>query len=176
MEDNNSQTVTGTAKGVFSKGRLPKKRIVRFVGLGLLGVLIIAVVSGFIAITFKMPNQKVVLFSQVCDEDTVSNYNTAARESYGDTPESGMVALDSLSLDISKRPGYDGDPTCVFIRYRVAVMRKDYATAQSAFDTYVKLVDSSLFANGQLEGLSSVKQMETALGFIKPIQETEFDD
>ncbi len=176
MEGENSQT-TQAVKGVFGSAKKPKKRVIVFAVAGVLVlVTIVALATGFLAITFKTPGQRVVLASQVCASDTVGKYNDAMNKYYNDTPVADVAGLDALVSDISKRTSYTNDSNCVFMKYRVAILKKDHVTAKTMLHRYEQLTSEGQSASATLDGLLSIKEMENALRLISPSPESDVNE
>ena len=175
MESNSSDPATADAqvatpaKSMF--GGVPKQRV-RLVSWVVGGVLvagvIIAVLTGLIAVVFKSPHQKVVLAGTVCNTIMVDRYNSTMTGYYGDDRAGGLTALNTLSDEIEKRAGAAQDASCLFIRYRVALLNNQYATAKDNLDKLSDQVSAGNSADTRLDGLTSLASMRRSLTAIDP--------
>ena len=167
-----SEGVVREEKAIASKPKKhwsdKKKKFVLWGGSGLVAVLLVlALVFGFMAVVFKLPGQKVVINSNVCGDETVSAYN-AAMTLYidGDTTQQGSDDLKKLSSDVGNMQNYASDATCLYIRYRVAVLNLDYTVAQESLDAYSGLLEQGRFADGRLTGLSGLEDMKSNVEYM----------
>ena len=172
--DNTSKTAadlqtTSPVKSVF--GGMPKQRmrltlwiVVTVLVLGI----IIALITGLVAAVLKSPSQKVVLAGTACDTILVDRYNTAMTGYYGDDRTSGLKTLSTLSDEIGKRAGAEHDATCLFIRYRAALLNNQYAAAKDNFDKLSTQVNAGNSVDTRLDGVSSLASMQRDLTTIDP--------
>lgn len=161
------------------KRRMSRKTLVTAaaaVGALLVVGLVVAALTGRFVVTFKSPEQKIVIIPGVCGEQIIAKYNNALLGYYGDTPDEAVAKLTSLVAEFSRNQNYKNDSNCLFIGYRVALLKQDYPVASDMFGQLKKQIEKGQFVDGNLDGLSSIAGMESALSLVKPSTGENFED
>lgn len=151
-----------------------------FIAGGSLGVLLLATVimavTGRLAIAFKTPEQKLVVVTTQCGTDVVERYNEGIRlYTSAGTEFAGLDALGTVARDIDGQ-NYQDDPTCAFIRYSVAVIKKDHDTAQKNYELYRRLVEDGGIADPRTSRLANLDDMKSEVEYLVPVDGKEYDD
>lgn len=157
-----------------------RKKIIRIIVLAAIAVavgIIIAIAVGFLAISFKHPQERIVVSPNVCTSTVVQQFNDAVASRYSDVSQADNITpMRKVVDDFSKNKRSDKDPTCLFMKYRYAIVTSDYTTAKTALDQLERLAAEGLFVDGRVKGLVSFADMAQAVRLIAPKEEAEFDD
>lgn len=154
-----------------------KKKFVIWGGAGLVVVLLVlALVFGFMSVVFKLPEQKVAVISNVCGESTVNAYNDAVDGYLTENRSKSTETISNIVNNFSKNASYESDSNCLFIKYQMAYSQADYTTAKDMLDKLTTQVKKGRSVDGRMKGLSSISNMETALGSIRPTTGIDNDD
>lgn len=119
----------------------------------LLVLLVVAglVLSGYLSILWKQPQQKVVLVTRVCDDAIVAQYNkVSAVKQTGDTYNIDEAGLKKLVADIKSKGHYSDDATCQSILLAAAIQNKDNAAAKEANTAIVALYGKQIYSDAKL--------------------------
>lgn len=139
--------------------------------------LVIAALTGFLNISFKYPNERIVVSPNVCPSTVVQQFNDALASRYSDASQvSNTTAVRQVVDDFSKNKSSEQDPTCLFMKYRYAIMTNDHATAKTAVERLEQLATQGLYVNGRVKGLVGFSDMNQAVQLITPEAEKQFDD
>lgn len=177
MDKTNSEnTVQVTGTGIESvmaseKKKKPPLRLFALVAAGVLFIgCIVALITGYMTVIVKMPAQRVLVLSPVCDDSVVDEFNSILDSYYfGEGSRSEAVeAANALVTDFSKKANYKADATCIFIAYKVAYLKGDSTTAQQAVDTLKELVATGRFVDTRVSGLVNIESMSESVGIITP--------
>jgi hypothetical protein len=179
MENEVPEKRKRTLKDLMARMVSSKKRktltIVLGVGALLAIGIVIALFTGWLAVIAKTPGQKVVVVASVCNEAKVNKFNTIMDGYYGDgDTQTAGADLSSLITDITKNSSYKQDPTCVFMKYRQAVLSSDYQTAKDMVDQLGRLAKTGKYTDAQVKGLTSIDTMGQALNQIAPNKKETF--
>jgi hypothetical protein len=143
----------------------------------LIGILIVAVVliittlSGFVAIVFKQPSQKIVLVNKVCSEEIIATYNQASllEQRTGSADYSvDKQTLDKLAADIKSKKNYLEDPTCQAILLSIAVINEDFEAAKSSLALLKELQDKNLYIADTLRFSGALEDYEGIVEGLDP--------
>ncbi|HWT40833.1 MAG TPA: hypothetical protein VN081_06245 [Dongiaceae bacterium] len=107
----------------------------------------------------------------VCDDATVTTYNTAATYTLragSQVPTLDTDGLKKLTSDIKTRSGYQDDPTCQTILFWQAIGANDYATARDTFAILQTLHNKHLYPDNNLMNAQSFAGYSSALEAINP--------
>ena len=166
-----SDVITGSV----TKKIINKKFIL--VGLVILCVVVIVVsilllASGRVAVVSKKPAERVLLVGgEVCADDTITTYNKVSRyqQRNGSTEDTlDAEGLKSLVTGIQQKTGYQEDPTCQTIMLIKAIHDNDYQAAQKAYEAVKRLHAKQLYADSNLNGVSSLSTYESLVESIAP--------
>lgn len=127
------------------------------------------ILFGYVSVSFKKPQQRVVLAGRVCDDTVVARFNKVievqqGKDSYG-TDESGLNALAS---EIKNKTGYQNDATCQTILLVAAVQKQDYNAAKTAYDSAKSLHNKHVYADSDLNGVNQLSSYETFVQELSP--------
>lgn len=182
MENELSTKTKRSFKGMMGSVFESKKKTAVFVGGVIVTVaivgLVIAAVTGRLAVVFKNPNQAVVVTGGVCGDGSISEYNEIAANTYIDQVEEMQTKFDSLVTSITKNETYKNDLNCVYMVYQHAYQGRDYATASEMLELTKTLVNEGQMIDMRLQNLAGVASMESTLDSISPIisEEEDFDE
>ncbi len=126
-------------------------------------ILVCLYVFGYVFAGFKNPKQVVVLQTQICSNEDISNYNKAMSDFRFDDPDS-MSGLRDLANNIKAKEKYNEDPTCVYIVYMNASMTQDRETAKIAGERLVEMNEQGQFVNNRI---FNVVGIDTISGFLE---------
>lgn len=144
---------------VSSLFRTPQRKVGGVLALVVV-LLATAMLLGYMAVLFKLPSQKAIVVGNVCSEKVVSSFNSTIESYYGDgSTREAILALEDIVKDISKKAGYENDATCVFIKYRVAIVQQDYKVASETAKKLQDMTAKGQFVDMNVEGVTTVKSM-----------------
>lgn len=155
-------------ESVSSLFRTPLRKVVAVLALVVV-LIVIAVLVGYMAVLFKLPSQKAIVVGNVCNAQVVNSFNSTMESYYGDgSTREAILALEGMVKDISKKAGYENDATCVFIKYRVAIVQQDYKVASETAKKLQDLAGNGQFVDMNAEGINTVKSMLQAAERLAP--------
>lgn len=114
-------------------------------GLGL-------VLLGYLAITWKQPQQQVVLVTRVCDDSFVERFNKIEEDGFK-----------TLAADVKSKDGYSSDPTCQTILLVAALQERNYKDAKQAYDAVIELHSQHVYVDSNLNTGASLDDFEAAV-------------
>lgn len=169
-QDSHSSTVATKSRRVLS-GRT--KKILKITGLAVLVMIIGAVVymifTDRIVVTIKQPSDRVVTVVTVCDDSLVDSYNEQiALSAEADTTvrDAAMASLDGISSAIAAKDNYQEDPSCVYMRFKVALQKFDHTTAQEMATTLESLSNEDRFPSMRIDGLMDIEAVKSNVAWI----------
>ncbi len=169
--ENKDDVDTGGVAPESSKMNSPhnvKKVIIRAVsGLVILTLIfvVVAAATGRMAATFKQPNERMIVRSDVCGDAVVAKYNAAIDGA--DVTGSVPAAVTDLVNEFSKSPDYQSDPTCLYIEFSARIQEKDYDKAKGLYDKIVKLTDQGVYVSTKIYNMAGLTSMGNNLNSIK---------
>lgn len=169
--------IRGMWASLVSPGKKRRLAVVLGVVVVIVAVVTVAALTGRLAVVLKSPNQRVSVVQAVCDTTVVDKFNTLMDAYYGGvSSEETMKALNSLESNFSKDAAYAQDSTCLFIQYRAAIVRNNYADAKQAVDQLQQRIDAGVFVDGRIDGLASMSSIRQTLDQLAPEQIEEMND
>lgn len=134
----------------------------------LLGVVLVAAVGyvvymialGRAVIVVKEPSERVLVVANVCDTTLIDTFNTLMMSRVNeesDTRAQAVAKLAELSDTIAKKADYAHDASCVFMRYDIARVQLQYATAKEMADTLLTLEQEGRFPSTHIDSLTSTE-------------------
>jgi hypothetical protein len=151
------QTVSKNKKQQF------KKSMVIGVAAGVLLVGSVAIICGLLVsgkmyAGFKESDQKVLISTTVCDNDTFNKYNSAINQ--GSDSEAVIKALNEVAEQIKRKSNYQIDPNCQFILWQQAFYNTDYDKMNGYVTQIEKLNGEGKFISGNLIGIKDIATMK----------------
>jgi|GEM_PF-4409693 len=131
--------------------------LVLIVSLGVAGAL-----TNRLAVVVKSPNTRVTTIVNVCNESVINSYNSAMDSYYQGYPEA-VDTLSTIVTDFSKQAGYEGDPNCAYIKFRLALLKSDSSSAQTQIDTISTLSSQNKYLDARLYGVTSIDAMRATV-------------
>lgn len=165
MQDNTDtlRQPDNTRAKVHGKSRWSALRIIIIVGTCVVVVgVAMTTILGYLAISFKQPNERVVVQPHVCDDGIITRYNSAA------TSDGTPDAASDLISEFSKKANYQSDPTCLYIQFDVLIQKANYVSAKDAYDRLAALADRGEFVSTKLYNMAGLDSMQRRLMSIAP--------
>lgn len=136
---------------------------------GVLGVIALLLVAGtalgFVRVAFLQPTDSLQSRAVVCGEGLIKSYNRLVTT----FPSSDKEASDKtsqtqdLSGRIQKLAGFEKDPTCAFMVFRIAIANKDVEVARTQLTNVEALAKQNTFPSNQILDLVSIDSMKGLL-------------
>lgn len=114
---------------------------------------------------------------QVCSNEVVSRYNTAAE--YKDTTtENGVITFDESAVrqiigEVKELSYFENDATCQAIIFLAAINLKDFEAAKSAAESVKELHGKGMYANSNIRENPSLHLYDSWLASINPLSDTQ---
>lgn len=143
----------------------------------LLFILIIGyfVASNRLSISFKSPNDEVVVSSNVCGNEFVSRYNQVMSKQFDiDEKTDYKERVDELLKGVRAQKGYNDDPTCQYVEYKSNLLyNRDYDSARKNVELIKDSATRGVYVDTRIYNLSSVDSMLDSVDYYKFEQESE---
>ena len=154
-------------------------RIIALLSLFILAIVaalcIAGVVTGRLVVVVKNPGARVLTISSICGDNVITNYNNAM-DRYDQGYTDALNKIESIVGDFSKQSGFDGDPNCVYIKFKSALFNSDYISAQAQIDAISKLSSQGKYADPRLSAVIGIDSMRSALNAVRPSTQEELND
>lgn len=167
MEESKTAQSTSTDKSIHSNRKsrgvwfyaalVSVVCLVIVVVLGLAGTL-----TGRLAIVVKNPNTRITMVVNVCGESVINSYNSAM-DSYYQGYSDAIDKISTTVSDFSKLSGYEGDPSCAYIKFRLALLKSDSSSAQTQIDIISTLSSQNKYIDARLYGVTSIDAMRATV-------------
>lgn len=126
----------------------------------LVGLVVWALLSGRISVVVKGTNQKVVLYTNVCNEKIINEYNAVFKT---ETIDEYTKAFEAVDKDVNTLTDYNKDPSCIYILFDYSMYIKDTKKAKQYEDELKEFNKNGLYLNGGMDGIESVRSMDKRL-------------
>lgn len=148
-------------------GKLSKSKSTKLIIAVIVFILLFIVVTGALvvssrlAISFKSPDDVVILSKNVCDNEFVSNYNKIMSKQFDiDEKADYKEKIDDLLNKARSKKGYENDPTCQYVEYRSNLLyNRDYASAKKNVESIKNHAVNGIYVDTRIHNLSSVDSM-----------------
>lgn len=115
------------------------------------------VLMGYLAVTWKQPQQQVVLVTRVCGDDIVKRFNTIDDDGFK-----------KLVTDIKSNSNYQSDATCQTILLAAAIHDQNYSAAKDALAAVKALQVQHIYVDSNLNTGSSLSDFEASVQELSP--------
>jgi hypothetical protein len=114
--------------------------------------------TGRAKFVIKEPSERVLVVANLCEASTIDTFNAlmmSRADEESDTRAQAAAKLAELSDTIAKKANYTHDASCVFMRYDIARVQLQYATAKEMTDVLATLAQEGLFPSTDIDSLTS---------------------
>ncbi len=129
------------------------------------------VLFGYLAVSWKQPQQKVVLVSTVCGDSIINTYNKVSEvRQTGGTFSIDEAGLKSLVAEVKAKKNYQSDATCQTILMDAAIHNQDYNAAKAAYSAVKALHDKHIYVDSNLNTGGSVPDYQGFVQQLAPVK------
>lgn len=167
-----------TMNNNVSTPKVPQPRKKR--GLALISVAAILIVAvayaiymvatGRATIVVKEPSERVLVVANLCEASTIDTFNAlmmSRADEESDTRAQAAAKLAELSDTIAQKANYTHDASCVFMRYDIARVQLQYATAKEMTDVLATLAQEGLFPSTDIDSLTNTDMIKDNLEHVQ---------
>ena len=113
--------------------------------------------SGAVVLSVKTASQRVIVRTVLCNDDTISRYNSATG---AETQEAYKNDVGAVVKDIERMKDYSKDPNCAFMAAEYYLNTNDTTRAQQNLDAVKAAADRGVYASGAIDSLESINHLE----------------
>lgn len=127
----------------------------------LAGGLAAAFATGYLYAGVKQPQEKILKQQIVCGQDVIDKFNAVKGEDIA-------KATSEVSAEVTKKPNYEVDPTCVYIKLFSEIMSSKKDEAKATYQKLEALVANGHYINPNLQSIMSLQSLKSVVNTTEP--------